>query len=397
MIQIAKVTIIAVLLPALVFETAITYASEETASPAQFSTPLPAESIPSVASLPTEYPDTWVFAHDMSFGSLLDGKVLIVDVAAETRNFKGMIGAGMMGQFQPSRTSSELYTGQTMLSRRTYGERTDLVIIFDKSSLLPIDEIALPPKRQQIVTQPNSFQLTDNGEIGLVMNFTPAASVSVVNLKNRQFLQEIPLPGCNLLYPTGQRGFSSFCADGSMVSFALNADGTVKGTSRSDRFIDIQADPLYAKSAVLDGITYFLSYQGRIQPIDMRKPTPNILADWSFVPKELKVDSWLPSGWQVLSARNGELYVLMDINGKEGSHKTGGSEVWVLDIASKKLDRRIALPAGGVSLTVTRSDPAYLVVTNGGTELNVFDSASGKHLRDIHLGMSATPFVLYSN
>ena len=372
-------------------------ADDANAQSASYPDALPAQAIPSVESLPATYPDTWIFAHDLNFNSLLDGKILIVDVAAETRNFKGIIGAGMMGQFQPSRTRSELYTGQTFLSRRTYGERTDALIIFDKSTLQPIDEIVLPPKRQQVVTQPNSFQLTDDERIGLVMNFTPASSVTVVDIPARTVLGEIPLPGCNFVFPTGERGFSTICADGTMVTHVLNGDGSVQSSVRSEPFIDIDADPIFIKNAELNDVTYFPSYQGRIQPVDFSGEMPIVLDDWQFVPDELQEDNWRPSGWQVIAASDRELFVVMQANGEEGSHKSGGSEVWVLDPSAKRLSRRIELHDGGLSIALTRSDPAYLVVTNENMSLDVFDPLSGEHIRNITLGIGAFPFVLYPN
>lgn len=362
-----------------------------------FPDPLPTEQIPHVETLPDIYPDTWIFAHDLNFNSLLDGKIRIVDVAAESRNFKGMIGAGMMGQFQAARARPELYTGQTILSRRTYGERTDLLIIFDKSTLQPVDEIVLPAKRQQMVTQPNSFQLIDEERLGLIMNFTPAASVTVVDIPARSVLGEISLPGCNLVFPTGARGFSTLCADGSMATYVLNKDGSIEYSERSAQFIDIDMDPIFAKNANLDGVTFFPSYRGRIQPIDFRGETPAILDAWQFVPDNLQAEDWRPSGWQVIAASNEELFVVMAPGGKEGSHKDGGSEIWVLDPESQSLVRRIELPDGGLSITVTRSDPAYLVVTNGNMELDVFNPLSGELLRTISLGGGAYPFVLYAN
>lgn len=366
-------------------------------TPASFTDPLPSEPIPNVEMLPGTYPDTWIFAHDLNFNSLLDGKILIVDVAAESRHFKGLIGAGMMGQFQPSRVRSELYTGQTILSRRTYGDRTDLLIIFDKSTLQPVDEIVLPAKRQQVVTQPNSFQLTDDERIGLVMNFTPAASVTVVDIPARTVLGEIQVPGCNFVFPTGDRGFSTICADGAMVTHALNSDGTIASSARTEPFIDIDADPIFVKNAEANGVTFFPSYQGRIQPVDFGGDTPVVLDDWQFVPDELGDENWRPSGWQVIAASDDELFVVMQPDGEEGSHKSGGTEVWVLDPDEQRLARRIELPDGGLSITVTRSDPAFLVVTNHNMSLDVFDPQSGTHLRNISLGISAFPFVLYAN
>ena len=54
------------------------------------------EPIPSVATLPAVYPDTWLFAHDVNFNSMIAGKVAIIDVAADTQEFKGFVDASMM-------------------------------------------------------------------------------------------------------------------------------------------------------------------------------------------------------------------------------------------------------------------------------------------------------------
>ncbi len=116
-----------------------------------------------------------------------------------------------------------------------------------------------------------------------------------------------------------------------------------------------------------------------------------------MVPAELQAENWRPSGWQVIAASDRELFVVMQPNAEEGSHKSGGSEVWVLDPGAQKLVRRIELPDGGLSITVTRSDPPYLVVTNENMALDVFEAQSGELVRTISLGIAAFPFVLYAN
>jgi methylamine dehydrogenase heavy chain len=40
-----------------------------------FPQPLPEEPIPSVATLPERYPDSYVFVHDLHFKSILDGRI----------------------------------------------------------------------------------------------------------------------------------------------------------------------------------------------------------------------------------------------------------------------------------------------------------------------------------
>jgi methylamine dehydrogenase heavy chain len=358
---------------------------------------LPIETIPSSQTLPQQYPDTWVFAHDFNFNSLVDGKVVIVDVASDNRNFKGIVGASGFASFQHSRSRAELYSAQSFYSRGTYGERTDVVAIVDPATLKPIDEIVLPTKRLQIVTQVNAFQLTDQDRLGLVMNFTPAASVTVLDIPARSVLAEVAVPGCNFIFPTGQRGFSTLCGDGSLATYLLSEKGEVLSSSRSATFIDIDQDPIFVKNAIIGGITYFPSFHGRVQPVDFRGDQPKILDDWDMVPQDLRSENWRPSGWQVVAGNDRELFVLMQANGKEGSHKDGGSEVWVFQPEQGALQRRIKLETAAISIAVTRSTPSYLVVTNANMLLDVYDAPTGKLLRSISVGDGATPMVVHAN
>jgi len=358
---------------------------------------LPIEPMPRSETLPATYPDTWVFAHDFNFYSLVDGKIIIVDVAAESRNVRGIFGASGFASFQHSKARSELYSAQSFYSRGAYGERTDVVVIYDPATLKPVDEIIIPTKRLQVVTQVNSFQLAENDRIGLVMNFTPAASVSVLDMAARKFLAEVPVPGCNFIFPTGKRGFSTLCGDGSLATYALGEQGEVISSSRSRPFIDIDKDPLFVKNAVIDGITYFPSFHGRIQPVDFRGEEPQLLADWNLVPEGLRSEGWRPSGWQVIAGNDRELFVLMQSGGKEGSHKDGGTEVWVYKPGSKTLGRGIKLATAGISIAVTRSEPSFLVVTNTDMLLDVYEVTTGKLLRSISAGDAATPMVVHAN
>ena len=338
-----------------------------------------------------------MFAHDFNFSAIVDGKVAILDAAADTRPYKGHIDAGQFASFLAARTRPELYTAQTFLSRRTYGERVDTITIFDRKTLSPQAEIILPPKRMQIVTQKNSFQLTPDERWAFVMNFTPRASVTVVDMIGREVLGEIEVPGCNFVFPTGKRSFSSLCTDGALATFTLKADGSLESSARTESFIDIDTDPLYAKNAVIDGITYFPSFRGRVQPIDFRADTPRILPAWSLLDDEAAAEKWAPGGWQVIDGNDsGRLYVLMHKDAGEGSHKFGGTEVWVYEAAAGKRLSRIPLERWGVSVATTHGDANLLVVTNENMELDVYDAVTGKWLRTLHVNMAPNPMVVSS-
>lgn len=362
-----------------------------------FPEPLPVEDIPRVETLPEIYPDTWIFAHDANFFSLLDGKVVVLDVAAATREYKGMIGAAQFASFLPATTRPELYVAETFYSRGTRGTRTDVVTIYDKASLAPVGEVLLPDgKRGLVVSMKPSFQFTDGERLGLLFNFTPAASVSVIDFTAREVIGEVDIPGCSLIYPTGKRGFSSLCGNGTMVSFKIDAEGQASDQTVSQKFNDLDNDPLFMKTARIGDMTYFVSFKGQVQPVDFTRDKPVIGKTWPLVTEAEAEAGWRPGGWQILTADKSRLYVLMQPDGTEGSHKNGGSEIWVIDVKKQTRIERFALKTWGISIEATDSDPGYLVVTNAEMDLDVYDSKSGKFVRTIGGRAAETPFALHA-
>ncbi len=348
--------------------------------------------------LPASYPDTWVYAHDTNFYALADGKVVIVDVAADNHNYKGSLGVGQFGSFLPSSTRSELYAAETFYSKRLRGERTDVVTIYDKVNLRPIDEIVLPGgKRGQLVTYENTLQFLNNEKFLLLFNFTPAASVSVIDIDKRKIVSEVQIPGCSMIYPSAKMSFASLCSDDAMLVSHLDAQGKLVSQKRSRKFFNGDADPLFVVRARVGDVVYFPSFKGQVQPVDMSSGTPKILDSWSLVSAEEKAENWRPGGWQMISAhKNGELYVLMHKGGKNGSHKNPGTEVWVFDTGTRKRSRRIELKTPGVSIEVTQGDKPYLVVTNGEFNLDVYKAGSGEWLRVIGGRAFEMPMVLHA-
>jgi methylamine dehydrogenase heavy chain len=248
------------------------------------------------------------------------------------------------------------------------------------------------------VTHKNALRLIDNERIALVSNFTPAASVTIVDLVDKKVLGEIQTPACSLTFPTGQRGFSTLCGSGAMSTFILNEDGSVKSQSSTEPFNDIDKDALFLKTATVGGITYFPSFTGRIRPVDLSGDKPKILDDWPLVSPDLAKEGWRPGGWQIIDAHpDGSLYILMHPDGREGTHKGGGSEVWVFDPKSKERSARLKLATWGVSLAVTKSDPAYLVVTNANMALDVYSADKGELLRSIGDNLANTPLVVQAH
>lgn len=342
-----------------------------------FPQPLPVEEIPAVVSLPNPVPTGWLYVHDLFFNSILDGRVVLVDPSNVGTPVKAQVRASQFGSFIANDRRGELYTAETFYSRLTRGDRTDAVTIWDRATLEPKGEILLPDgKRGQSVTQPATFQLANEGQWALLWNFTPASSVTVLDLEGRKILSEVDTPGCSLIYPTVQRSFYTLCGDGGLTSFSLKPDGSIARQSTSKPFNQIEADPMFMMHAKVGGIDYFPTFQGRIQPIDARKDAPVAMRDWSMVsPAEAK-QGWRPSGWQIISGdAAGRLFVLMQSGGKEGSHKDGGSEVWVIDPKTKARTQRIALKNAAVSIVVTGGEQPKLVAAAVQGGLDVYDAA----------------------
>ncbi|MFB3079785.1 MAG: amine dehydrogenase large subunit, partial [Lysobacterales bacterium] len=192
--------------------------------------PLPIEATGTVQSLPAKYPDEWFLVHDASFFHMSDGKLYVIDTSADTvaEQVKGMFNVVLMGNIGQSRRRGEIYAAETFHSRGTRGTRMDVLTIWDMASLAPKGEVVWPtPKRYMGMPQRFAVTPIDNDNLLLVVNFTPATSVTIIDLDTREIVNEVATPGCLMAYPTGQRGFSSLCADGRFMSTQLARDGSL--------------------------------------------------------------------------------------------------------------------------------------------------------------------------
>ncbi len=360
---------------------------------------LSVEEIPSVETLPSRYPADWIFVHDMKFVSLVDGKVVLVDVASGSRHYKGTIGAAQFASFIRSRKRQELYVSETFYSRGTRGDRRDVLTIYDQQNLVPVGEVLLPgSKRGLSVTQKASLQLTGNEKFALVFNFTPAASVTIIDLDTREIINDVEIPGCSLIYPVGDQAFGTMCGNGTMTVFHIDDRGQAVRTMSTGAFNDIDHDPLFMKVSSIGSVTYFPSFNGNIQPVDLSGDSAAPLEKWSLLTDETARENWKPSGWQVITVNEQaqQLYVLMKKKAEEGDHKVGGDEVWVADPSSQKIIRRLPLKTLGISIEVTAGERPYLVVANALSGLDVYDAGTGVHIRTIGGGLAENPLVLHA-
>ena len=338
------------------------------AASAEFPTPLPAETIPKVETLPAKYPTTWAFLN------YAGDRIEIRNVGSDSRDVKGQLQAHDSATLLVPDKRPELYVADTVWSRGSRGTRTDFITIYDTHTLNAIGEIVLPgAKRALITAMEGLIAFTDDQRMALLFNFTPASSVTVVDLVKRQVLGEIEIPGCSLVYPSGTRGFSTLCSSGTMLTVRLDANGAVAGRSESKAFNPLDKDPLFTASTLVGGVRYFPSLHGRVQPIDMRGDDVKILPDWPLLSAADEKDHWRPSGWQIVAGDEQKLlYVLMQPDAHEGTHKDPATEVWIFNTATKARIKRLRLVRPGSSIALTHGTEQLMLV-QAGERLDVYE------------------------
>jgi len=346
---------------------------------ADFPTPLPAETIPKVETLPAKYPTAW------SFLNYAGDRIELRNVGSDSRDVKGQLQAHDSATLLIPDKRPELYVADTVWSRGSRGTRTDFITVYDTQTLNPIGEIVLPgAKRALITAMEGLIAFTDEQRMALVFNFTPASSVTVVDLVRRQVQGEVQIPGCSLVYPSGTRGFSTLCSSGTLLTVRLDAGGAVAGRSESKAFNPLDTDPLFTASAVVGGVRYFPSLHGRIQPIDMRGDEAKILPDWPLLSAADEPGHWRPSGWQLVAGDEQKLlYVLMQPDAHEGTHKDPATEIWVYNTATKTRVKRLRLVRPGSSISLTHAAEPLLLV-QAGERLDVYE-LGGALLRSLDL------------
>ncbi len=364
--------------------------------------PLAIEPTGIIKTLPDRYPDNWFLVHDATFFHMLDGRAIVVDADAETspEQFKGSISVSFIGAVHESAYRSEIYVIESFNTRGPRGERTDVLTFWDKSTLTVLDEVVWPqPKRYQGMPQRYSMQTINDGKWIIVANFSPATSVTVVDVDKREIINEVSTPGCVLAYPMGKMGFSSLCADGRLMSVQLDAQGQIRLQERGDTFFSSNDTPIFERPAMIDGVAYFPSFESLLYPIDMTGDEAIPGEPWSLVTNEERSQNWRPGGIGLITEdKLGRFYILMHPDGLDGSQGTGGGEVWVFDPVKKQRVLRIALQEWGLSLAASRGENPILMVTNPvDMSVETYDGLTGEFIRKITGLGTETPLLLHAS
>lgn len=336
--------------------------------------PLPVEQLTGGHTVKTAPADR-IYVMDAVFFHLTDSRLNQFD--RSTGKFLGMIPTSFNGHAQLSKDGKQVYVATTYFERVTRGERTDVVEVWDNDKLSFMREIKIPPKRAGALNYDGMFRQTGDGRFVLVQNATPAASVSVIDMKNSTFVDEITsTAGCWSIIPLPgtPRSFSTICGDGALLSITLGDDGKVASQKRSEPMFPVKDDPIFiTPGRLFDGLV-FVSFYGNVYTARLQKDGAMKFAPvWSLLDESDRAKRWVPGGYNLLAVepRSERLYIFMHPDGVEGSHKNPAAEIWVYDLKTRK---RVARVPGkdALSMSVVQGKKPQLLTIDG-ANVNIYD------------------------
>lgn len=365
--------------------------------------PLPIEATGKVLTLPSSYPESWVLVDEASFFNMFGGKVIVLDVAEQkqSKRIKGMMPKNLLGLLSQSKARQEIYIMETFHARGGRGAREDVLTIYDKTTLAITHEIVWPvPKRLMALPERYAMSLSADEKFLYVTNMDPATSITVVDLDTKTIVTEIGTPGCVMTYPVGNRSVASLCSNGGMLTSELSDNGQLKAQHRLASFFDPIDSPIFEHPVFFEGIAYFPSFHGLVHAIDVNggsinKGQAKYLDNWTMLSEEDKAGNWRPSGLVLNDVDDaGNMYIIFQPDGAEGTQTHGGTQVRVYNLKSRKLVRTIDTPNWAISVAVTRGKDPLLVVTSGNLNLDVFNANTGEFLQTVDEFGNSTPLLI---
>jgi methylamine dehydrogenase heavy chain len=336
----------------------------------------------------------WVI--DTAFPAAQASKAWIIDGA--TAKIDGMFNMGYWPNLGLSPDGREVYSLDSFWTKHTRGERHDYLTTRDAATLQITSEVLLPRGRFLVVTKKANYDVTPGGGYGLSFNLAPATSVSVVDLKAKTYRGEIPVPGCGLIFASAEDRFTTICSDGTLqtITFKSNGDKIESSGKRTSKLFDAERDPVFEHAGVhrQRKRLYLVSYAGVVYPVDLAGDVAKVEPSWPLAGDAEKNEGWRPGGWQLVAFNQKieRLYVLMH-QGGEWTHKDPASELWVVDVNNRKVEKRITLHEKTISVAVSQeADPLIYTVAES-TDVFIHDSNGTQTGALQKLGFS--PQVIY--
>jgi methylamine dehydrogenase heavy chain len=309
-----------------------------------------------------------VYVADVAISHISDGRVRIFD--AKDGKFLGMVSTAFAGNYALSAKHDQMYVATTHLSRSTRGDRTDVLEVYDTTSLVHQFEVILPTKRAQSLPYRYLVRPTGNGRFVLVMNATPATSVTVVDLQTRKVAAEVPTPGCwgTFAAATHASRFSMLCGDGTVATITLDDNGQPVDRQVSAPLFDADKDAWFHHAEQVGDRFWFVSFKGVLHELNLGGAKAELKSSRNLVNAADAKAGWRPGGYQpfAVDPQGRWAVVGMHPKGAEGSHKSPAAKLWVVDLASGK---RTAVLPGVMALSLNFS--------GNGQRLHALDADKG--------------------
>jgi methylamine dehydrogenase heavy chain len=334
-----------------------------------------------------------VYVFDDAFFNETDARVHLFD--GDTYRRLGQIDAGYYPAFNLSPDGKTTVVATTYFSRGSRGTRTDVVEFTDNTTLAPIREIVLPPKRAMTLPTLFSVAYSDDGHFVYTAYITPAASFGVLDPAHGTVLGEIDTAGCVLVIPSGPNRVSSLCESGRLLTVTLDPQGHESSRAMSEPFFDADKDPVFAQGIPSEQGFTFLSFLGEVHEVNFAGAAPAFAPTWSLVTAAEK-EHWRPGGTQVGAIHRGlhRMYVPMHLGG-EGSHKAGGTEIWVFDTATHHRLARWPVGTLGtvVAVQVSQDSAPLLFAAADNSSVAVLDALTGR-VKHVEKRLGQTPWMM---
>ena len=355
--------------------------------------PLPAEHL-TIAQVGPKSPH-WVYVVDYAYNNEIDSRVWLFD--GDTYRRLGQIDTGFIPGVNLSPDGKTTAVATTYFARGGHGTRTDVVEFNDNNTLAKTGEIVIPPKHAQTLAMLFTIGYSSDAKFVYVPYLTPAASFGVLDPVKMQVLSEIDTAGCTLVFPWGPNRVSSICESGRLLTVTLNAQGREAARATSEPFFDPDKDPVFAQAIPLsDGYAY-VSFLGQVHEIDFTQPKLALRTPWSLVSAGER-GTWRPGGVQIGAVHRTQRRLFVPMHrGGDGSHKDGGSEIWVFDLKSHERTARFPIDTraagAAVAVQVSQDLAPLLFIATEKAHLLILDAKTGQ-LRHDEKSLGQTPQLL---
>ncbi|MEX0964404.1 MAG: amine dehydrogenase large subunit [Pseudohongiellaceae bacterium] len=298
-----------------------------------------------------------------------------------------MLGMLSLSDWTPAVTlwhpREEFYAAESYFSRGVHGERTDMVTVYDYDNLSPIAEIIIPNHMARLAVR-GHIAMLNNGRHLVVHNMNPGHSVSIVDVQDRVFVYELMTPGCAVNMAVAQNDFLQLCGDGTLQLIQLDLSGYEQNRARSDVFFDVQEDAVFDRIASTADGWLLVTHGGELFEVNVSGVDINVGAGWQIPADD--AEGWRPGGrGEFLSVHHdtGLLYIAMHEGGVDTHHERG-TEIWVVDLNTQRLLKRLEMEEPVGTLLVTQeANPKLIVGSFGDLGILVFDALSFQLERSI--------------